>query len=83
MNSTIRISSFELRHFLLAVSKSGKNTVSNPINGKYAHPWNTAMIPVWSAIFPSTAAPIPAVPNASPKNNPATSPTFPGINSCA
>ena len=36
-----------------------------------------------SATFPKIAAAIPAIPNAKPKKNPDTNPTFPGSNSCA
>ena len=38
---------------------------------------------VLSANAPKTAEPRPPIPNANPKNNPETRPTFPGNNSCA
>ena len=38
---------------------------------------------VLSASAPRTAEPKPPIPNANPKNNPETIPTFPGNNSCA
>lgn len=36
-----------------------------------------------SAMFPRNAAPMPAIPKASPKNRPEIAPTLPGTNSCA
>ena len=38
---------------------------------------------VWSAKYPKTADPRPAIPKANPKNSPEIIPTFPGNNSCA
>lgn len=38
---------------------------------------------VLSAKFPNKAEPSPPIPNAKPKNNPATKPTLPGMSSCA
>src|SRR6185437_13156606 len=66
-----------------AVSILGKNAVSNPIAGRNEHTLYTNSMPVLSAIQPSTAAPIPPMPNANPKNNPEIIPTFPGTSSCA
>ena len=54
-----------------------------PNKGKNAQILKTYIIPLWSASLPSKADPIPAIPNANPKNNPLTIPTLPGINSCA
>jgi hypothetical protein len=61
----------------------GKNAVKNPITGKNAQTRYTNVTLVTSANCPSTAAPIPAAPKASPKNSPETMPVCPGINSCA
>ncbi len=61
---------------------SGKNPVNKPIKGKNAQTLNTYCMLVLSANAPSNAEPIPPIPKAKPKNNPAISPTLPGINSC-
>ena len=54
-----------------------------PISGRKEHTKKICAMLVWSAISPSTADPIPAIPKANPKNRPDIIPTFPGISSVA
>ena len=54
-----------------------------PIKGKNAQILNTNPILVSSATAPSTAEPIPLIPNINPKNNPATKPIVLAIRSVA
>src|SRR6266404_313723 len=63
--------------------RSGRNAVRIPTAGRNEHTWYTKRMLVASANFPSSAAPIPPNPNASPKKNPETVPTLPGTSSCA
>src|SRR5712671_2354673 len=63
--------------------KSGKNAVRIPTAGKNEQTWYTKRMLVASASFPSSAAPIPPNPNASPKNVPDIVPTLLGTSSCA
>src|SRR5882672_2296905 len=63
--------------------KSGKNAVRIPTAGKNEQTWYTNRMLVASANFPSSAAPIPPSPNASPKKVPDIVPTFVGTSSCA
>src|SRR5258707_757903 len=63
--------------------KFGRNAVRIPTAGRIELTWYTKRMLVASANFPSSAAPIPPNPNASPKKNPETVPTFPGTSSCA
>ena len=70
-------------HQLFTLSKFGKKPVSKPINGKNEQIQKTYSMLVLSATLPKIAEPIPAIPNAKPKNKPAIMPTFPGMSSCA
>src|ERR1700686_4119302 len=63
--------------------RSGKNPVSIPTAGKNEQTLYTNRMFVASANFPSSAAPIPPNPNASPKKVPDIVPTFVGTSSCA
>ena len=62
---------------------SGRNTVSRPSAGRMEQTRYTNSMLVESARRPSTAAPRPARPKASPKNKPEMVPTLPGTSSCA
>jgi hypothetical protein len=68
---------------LLFGLRSGRNAVRIPTAGKNEHTWYTNRMLVASANFPSSAAPIPPNPNASPKKVPEIVPTFVGTSSCA
>src|SRR6266853_1101388 len=63
--------------------KSGLFAVTIPTAGKNEQTWYTKRMLVASANFPSSAAPIPPNPNASPKNVPDIVPTLLGTSSCA
>ena len=54
-----------------------------PSSGKNAHNRYTNSMPYRSATDPSTAAPMPPMPNAKPKKSPDTAPILPGMSSWA
>ena len=66
----------------LRLSRFGRNAASRPIAGRNEQMRYVRAMPRASAMRPSTAAPVPAIPNEKPKNSPEIIPTRPGTSSC-